>query len=101
VDLSGLAELSSSAARQELERLPGVGPKVADCMLLYALDRNEAFPLDVWTKRVLEMFYFDGDPQRPRVLQDFVRDYFGEVAGYAQLFIFAHARSLWKEICGS
>jgi N-glycosylase/DNA lyase len=63
------------------------------------MGRNEAFPLDVWTKRVLENFYFDGRPTRSHVLQEFVREYFGRFAGYAQLFIFAHAKTLWKEVC--
>jgi N-glycosylase/DNA lyase len=98
MDLEGLRALSTDEARAALIGLPGVGPKVADCTLLYALGKNGAFPLDVWTKRALETFYFDGRPTRPHVLQGFVREYFGRFAGYAQLFIFAHAKTLWKEV---
>jgi N-glycosylase/DNA lyase len=100
-DLKDIETLDLEAARDVLLRLPGVGPKVADCVLLYGFHRLEAFPLDVWTKRVLEHLYFGGQGTPHRALQGFVKDRFGGLAGYAQLFMFAHARVLWKEICGN
>lgn len=49
-------------ARASLRQIKGVGPKVADCVLLYGFARTEAFPLDVWMKRVMERYYPDGLP---------------------------------------
>lgn len=51
-----------SYGRQELMKICGVGPKVAECCLLYAFGKKEAFPIDVWVKRILEELYSDGFP---------------------------------------
>lgn len=51
------------AARDELRRIRGVGPKVAECVLLFGFHRLEAFPEDVWIKRALRYFYPDGAPE--------------------------------------
>ena len=45
--------------KQELLKLPGVGGKVADCIMLFALNKFEVFPIDVWVKRVMAELYFD------------------------------------------
>ncbi|MDI3483705.1 MAG: N-glycosylase/DNA lyase [Methanobacteriaceae archaeon] len=68
--------------------LPGVGPKVADCILLYGFRKLEAFPVDVWIQKIMEHF-FRIDYKR---LRDFARDEFGEYAGYVQLYLYNYAR---------
>jgi N-glycosylase/DNA lyase len=94
VDLETIRSLPDDAARAELCRLAGVGEKVANCVLLFAYERVRAFPIDVWIERVLREHYFKG---RRKVtagkLRDFARDYFGEYGGYAQQYLFHHARS--------
>ena len=50
-------------ARQELCKIKGVGPKVAECALLYGFGRIEAFPVDVWVKRIMAEMYPDGLPE--------------------------------------
>ena len=78
-------------------RLPGVGAKVANCVLLFGLERLRAFPIDVWIERVLRRIYF---PRKRTVtirqLQDFSRTYFGAFSGYAQQYLFHHARMTRK-----
>jgi len=94
VDLEAIRSLPDDEARAELCRLAGVGEKVANCVLLFAYERVRAFPIDVWIERVLREHYFKG---RRNVtagkLRDFSREYFGEYGGYAQQYLFHHARS--------
>ena len=97
VDLDAIAALDDDdAARTELCRLPGVGAKVANCALLFGFGRLRAFPVDVWIDRIVRQIYF---PRRRNVtakrLREFSADYFGEYAGYAQQYLFHHARLTW------
>ena len=69
-------------AREELRKIKGIGPKVADCTLLFGAYRLEAFPVDVWMKKCLSAMYPDGIP-------DFVRPY----AGIAQQYLFHYSRT--------
>jgi len=73
--------------------LPGVGAKVANCVMLFAYERLRAFPIDVWIERVLKQQYF---PRKRKVtaqqLREFCDRYFGEQGGYAQQYLFHHAR---------
>jgi len=94
VDLDAIRSLPDDAARAELCRLAGVGEKVANCVLLFAYERVRAFPIDVWIERVLRENYFQGKRKvTPLKLRDFSRNYFGEFGGYAQQYLFHHARS--------
>lgn len=97
LDLEAVARLDDDAAREELCRLPGVGPKVANCALLFGFERLRSFPIDVWIERALREIYF---PRKRRVttarLQDFAAGYFGSYGGYAQQYLFHHARKTWR-----
>jgi N-glycosylase/DNA lyase len=94
VNLEELRAMSDDEARAELCRLPGVGEKVANCVLLFACERVRAFPIDVWIERVLREMYFQKKPKVTlKELRDFSRDYFGKFGGYAQQYLFHHARS--------
>ena len=97
VNLGLIAQMDDEAARAELCRLPGVGEKVANCALLFGFERVRAFPIDVWIERVLLEIYF---PRKRRVtagrLRDFSATYFGQYGGYAQQYLFHHARKTWK-----
>ena len=96
VDLAAIAKMDDAAARAELCRLPGVGEKVANCTMLFGFERVRAFPIDVWIERVLRQIYF---PKKRRVttrrLKEFSESYFGEYGGYAQQYLFHHARKTW------
>jgi N-glycosylase/DNA lyase len=93
VDLESWAGLSDVDLRTRLCALPGVGAKVANCVMLFAYERLRAFPIDVWIERVLKQKYF---PRRRKVsaaeLRAFCETYFGEHGGYAQQYLFHHAR---------
>ena len=83
-------------AKESLMTVPGIGPKVADCILLHSLDKLEAFPIDVWVRRALSDWYFPGmKPPTDRVMLEWAQDYFGDLGGYSQLYLF-HGRRLQK-----
>jgi len=82
-------ELPYEKARKELLRLKGVGKKVADCVLLFAFGKTEAFPVDVWIQRILQTRYPGGDTLRTYdQCSRFGRSHFGSNAGYAQEYLF-------------
>lgn len=92
VDLQAIGQMPFHEARRALRALPGVGEKVADCVLLFAYRRGEAFPVDVWVKRAVERWYFHGRRATVRQVQKFARSRFGPLAGYAQQHLFYYTR---------
>jgi len=82
VDLEKCRTLPYEEARLELQKIKGVGVKVADCTLLFGLHRVEAFPVDVWMKRAMEKLFPEMTPED-----------FGEYAGIAQQYIFHYSRT--------
>ena len=89
VGLGNIGMLKYRWARDELMRLPGVGPKVADCVLLFAYGKDEAFPADVWVKRAMERLY---RVKGERKIGEYARRKWGCDAGYAQQYLFMYAR---------
>jgi N-glycosylase/DNA lyase len=85
--------LSDVDLRARLCGLPGVGAKVANCVMLFAYERLRSFPIDVWIERVLREKYF---PRKKKItargLREFSETYFGEHGGYAQQYLFHHTR---------
>jgi N-glycosylase/DNA lyase len=92
-DLNSWSTLSDGELRERLCQLPGVGIKIANCAMLFAYERIAAFPIDVWIERVLRQNYF---ARRRRVtgqmMAEFAADHFGRYGGYAQQYLFHHAR---------
>jgi N-glycosylase/DNA lyase len=102
IDLEAIHSLPDDQARAALCRLAGVGEKVANCVLLFAYERVRAFPIDVWIERVLRQHYFTGKRKvTAGKLRDFCREYFGEYGGYAQQYLFHHARSARRKRTGT
>ena len=92
-DLEKWNELPDESLRERLCELPGVGAKVANCVMLFAYERLHAFPIDVWIERVLMQKYFPRKRKvTPRQLRAFCEAHFGEHGGYAQQYLFHHAR---------
>ncbi len=90
--LDDLARLSTAEARQRLIELPGVGDKIANCVLLFAYGAQDAFPMDVWILKALRELYFHGREVGRSGLDAFVRAHFGPHAGYAQQYLFHYMR---------
>jgi N-glycosylase/DNA lyase len=91
VDLDAAAELDTEDAKKTLLHLSGVGPKVADCIMLFSMQKHDAYPVDVWVKRVTEYFYIHQEVSMNSI-QAFAREKFGDLAGFAQQYLFYFAR---------
>jgi len=105
LDFAALKTTSYAEAKKELLKVYGIGNKIADCVLLFSLERLDAFPIDVWIARALASQYKwlhkkkFGDKITPRQyedLSDSARKYFGRYAGYAQQYLYYHIR---QEAC--
>ncbi|MCL1976840.1 MAG: 8-oxoguanine DNA glycosylase [Candidatus Bathyarchaeota archaeon] len=108
INLESFKQLSYAEAKKRLFEFSGVGLKVADCVLLFSLEKMEAFPVDIWVKRILLNHYTDQLPQdlvkklqshnslsngEYEKLNTFGRNYFGAYAGYAQEYLYHYERS--------
>ena len=91
-DLRKVADESYEDAKEILLELPGVGPKVADCFLLYGAGRFDAAPVDVWIHRIVSKLYLRGRRASRVKIAAFLRERFRDWAGYAQLYLFDYAR---------
>jgi N-glycosylase/DNA lyase len=95
-------------AKKKLLGFPGVGLKVADCFLLFSLEKLEAFPVDVWIKRIILRHYAKHFPKEfvikssrkkslsnseYEMLSSFGQNYFGVYAGYAQEYLYHYERT--------
>jgi N-glycosylase/DNA lyase len=93
-DLEAWSRLPDAELRKQLCALPGVGPKIANCVMLFAYERLRAFPIDVWIERVLRQHYFSRrNKMTAQQLREFSETYFGKHGGYAQQYLFHHART--------
>jgi N-glycosylase/DNA lyase len=92
-DLQRLQQLPVQGARAQLMQLPGVGPKIADCVLLFACGFQSAFPVDVWVTRALRELYFPRQRVNIRHMRQFAATHFGRHAGYAQQYLFHYLRT--------
>ena len=91
-----IRRLPYETARKELLKLHGIGPKAADCILLFAFQKYEAFPVDVWIRRIMQERYLPelatGAPLTNRqydAIRKFARNRFGEYCGWAQEYLYA------------
>lgn len=91
VDIDKISQMDLESARAYLQLLPGVGPKVCDCILLFAYDRVESFPVDVWIKRVMEELYLKKETPKTKIAER-GRDVFGKNAGFANQYLFYYGR---------
>jgi len=85
------SDKSTDPTKNYLLSLPGVGPKVSDCILLFSGTDYSSFPIDVWVRRVMENLYFKR-PATFKEIADFAQDYWGCLAGFAQQYLFYYAR---------
>ncbi|MCL0052494.1 8-oxoguanine DNA glycosylase [Peptococcaceae bacterium] len=92
VDLEKIRNLDTSAAREELKKLKGVGDKIADCILLFSCQKFDVFPVDTWMKKVLCKFY-NLNVKKNCEIYKFAKNYFGEYCGLAQQHLFYYARN--------
>ena len=91
VSLETIKSEEDDICHEELKKLNGIGPKVSDCIMLFSMQKYSAFPVDVWVKRAMQFFYLAPDVSLPKI-REFARDKFGNLAGFAQQYLFYYAR---------
>ena len=98
IDLEAVRKLPTEEARDALVQLPGVGEKIANCVLLFAYERLDAIPIDVWIARILSEVYFR---EREKIsiteMKTFASMHFGVYPGYAQQYLFHHWRMTYRK----
>ena len=95
LDVKSFSSLSTGELKQKLVSLYGVGPKVADCALLFGFHRSNSFPVDTWIEKV----YFEdfkGKEKNRNKITSYFTDRFKENSGYFQQYLFYYKRSLEK-----
>jgi N-glycosylase/DNA lyase len=92
LNLESLGRLPLETAREQLMQSPGVGRKIADCVLLFAYGFQPAFPVDVWIGKAIKQLYFPRRRITPKELEAFTATHFGPYAGYAQQYLFHYMR---------
>lgn len=89
LESAGTPEFTSQQAFDYVSRFTGVGPKVANCILLFSMGKYDRFPIDVWVKKVMEQLYGINNPKE---MQEFAEQNFGAYSGFAQQYLFYHIR---------
>lgn len=90
-NLNEIVELEANKCHETLQNYKGVGAKVADCIMLFSMGKHSAFPVDVWVKRAM-MYFYNAEEGSLNKIRIFARDKFGELAGFAQQYLFYYAR---------
>ena len=96
IDLDKLKEMKNSdEIREELLKLDGVGPKVADCIMLFSLKRYDVFPIDVWVRRVMNDLYIHNENEEKvnkKEILKIANELYGNICGLAQQYLFYYRR---------
>ncbi len=97
LDLPALVQMPYAKAKEALMEMKGIGPKIADCIAIFSLEKLEAFPIDVWIRRALAEWYFPDQKTPPdKVMLQWAQGHFGRFGGYAQQYLF-HGQRLRKK----
>ena len=102
IDLDELKKTKYEQAKESLLKLPGIGDKVADCIMLFSLEKLDAFPLDTWMLKILQKYYSDKfcidkktiSKKRYEDVRQDILEHFGRYAGYSQQFLYKMERDL-------
>ena len=90
-DLKAITTMNHDLCHSELQNYIGVGPKVADCVMLFSMKKQEAFPVDVWVRKAMVHFY-GAKGSSLTTIRNFGQSQFGDLSGFAQQYLFYHAR---------
>ena len=105
IDFENLKNSDYKEAKRNLRLIPGIGNKVADCIMLFSLNKLDAFPLDTWMIKILEKYYSKEfqietktiTEKQYEILHEKIVDYFGPNCGFAQQFLFKMERENYEK----
>ncbi len=92
IDIEKMQSMDTKSLKAELLKLKGVGPKVADCILLFSCSRKEVFPIDTWVEKVMKKLYFNNREVSKKEIQKYADEHFGKNAGIVQQHLFYNIR---------
>lgn len=90
-DLTKIKNMNDDDCHKALQEFMGVGAKVADCIMLFSMEKYSAFPVDVWVKRAM-MHFYNAEEGSLNKIRIFARERFGKFSGFAQQYLFYYAR---------
>ena len=90
-DIDWIKSQTDTDCHQSLQKFIGIGPKVADCIMLFSMNKYSAFPVDIWVKRAMQHFYLAPDVSLKNI-REFAINKFGDKSGFAQQYLFYYAR---------
>lgn len=90
-DIDWIKNQEDQVCHKELQKFMGIGPKVADCIMLFSMQKYSAFPVDIWVKRAMSHFYLAPDISLKKI-RDFGINKFGKFSGFAQQYLFYYTR---------
>ncbi len=96
ISIEDLRDMGTQDARLELMKIKGVGKKVADCVLLFGLNKTDVFPVDVWIERIMRDWFVPEDLKKNEI-ETYAFKMFGEQMGYAQQYIFYYCITKYRE----
>lgn len=91
-DLENIKASKEDDCYKSLQNYMGIGPKVADCIMLFSMGKSSSFPVDVWVKRAMSYFYDVPGGDSLKQVRSFAQQRFGELAGFAQQYLFYYVR---------
>ena len=94
IDLNTIMSMPYKEAKKELTKMAGVGDKVADCILLFSMQKSEAFPVDTWIKKIMNEVYVDS--QNVKKINEYAFNKWGKNAGIAQQYLFYYKRNRFR-----
>ena len=92
INLEEMYKMDTNSLKKELLSLMGVGPKVADCILLFACSRTEVFQIDTWVEKIMTKLYFDNKEATKKPIQEYATNNFKNDAGIIQQHLFYNIR---------
>jgi len=90
--LNDVSKLNTNELKEKLLNLKGVGPKVADCILLFSCEKRNVFPIDVWVERIMKKLYFENEEITKKYILDYANKKFGNDSGIIQQHLFYNIR---------
>jgi len=93
-ELTEIFGLDYKVAKERLMQLDGVGEKVADCILLYAFEQYQAFPVDTWIRKIMNKYYLQGESLADNKIARLGRNIFGKKAGLIEIFFYSSRKHL-------
>jgi N-glycosylase/DNA lyase len=94
LNITNIDERDTELVRRELKSIKGVGDKIADCILVYGMKRDEVTPFDLWGQRFVRQYYGLSEKAKYNDMREWSKEYLGDYAGWAGQYLFEYIRNI-------